>query len=67
MIVPGNVVTTVRLFVAAAGILCMARRAFFILPLSLFFAYLLESVVAFAQRIRGGVMEIGLGRLDRCT
>jgi predicted PurR-regulated permease PerM len=46
----GNVVTTVTLFAVAAGILYIARGAFFILLLSLFFAYLLEPAVALVQR-----------------
>jgi predicted PurR-regulated permease PerM len=46
----GNVVTTVALFVVAATILYLARGAFFILLLSLLFAYLLEPAVALAQR-----------------
>ena len=46
----GNVVTTVALFLVAAAILYLARGAFFILLLSLLFAYLLEPAVAFMQR-----------------
>ena len=38
----GNVVTTVVLVLVAATILYLARGAFFILLLSLLFAYLLE-------------------------
>lgn len=45
----GNVVTTVALFLVAAGILYLARGAFFILLLSLLFAYLLEPAVNFVQ------------------
>ena len=45
----GNVVTTVALFMVAAAILYIARSAFFILLLSLLFAYLLEPAVAFVQ------------------
>src|SRR5262249_39092068 len=46
----GNIVTTVAVFAAAATILYLARGAFFILLLSLLFAYLLEPAVTFAQR-----------------
>lgn len=46
----GNVVTTVALFLAAAGIIYLARRAFLILLLSLLFAYLLEPAVTWVQR-----------------
>lgn len=46
----GNVVSTVALFLIAASILYVARGAFFILLLSLLFAYLLEPAVAFVQR-----------------
>ena len=46
----GNVVTTVALFLIAAVILYLARGAFFILLLSLLFAYLLEPAVALVQR-----------------
>jgi predicted PurR-regulated permease PerM len=46
----GNVVTTVALFAIAACILYMARGAFFILLLSLLFAYLLEPAVTLVQR-----------------
>src|SRR5262244_2406730 len=46
----GNVVTTVAIFAAAASILYLARGAFFMLPLSLLFAYLLEPAVTFVQR-----------------
>jgi predicted PurR-regulated permease PerM len=45
----GNVVTTVALFLVAAAILYLARGAFFILLLSLLFAYLLEPAVTFVQ------------------
>jgi predicted PurR-regulated permease PerM len=46
----GNVVTTVALFAVAAVIVYVARGAFFILLLSLLFAYLLEPAVTFIQR-----------------
>jgi predicted PurR-regulated permease PerM len=46
----GNVVTTVALFLAAAAILYRARGAFFILLLSLLFAYLLEPAVRLMQQ-----------------
>jgi predicted PurR-regulated permease PerM len=46
----GNVVTTVVLFAIAATILYLARGAFFILLLSLLFAYLLEPAVTLVQR-----------------
>jgi predicted PurR-regulated permease PerM len=46
----GNVVTTVALFLMVATVLYRARGAFFILLLSLFFAYLLEPAVALAQQ-----------------
>ena len=45
----GNVLTTVALFLVAAAILYLARGAFFILLLSLLFAYLLEPAVNFVQ------------------
>ena len=45
----GNVVTTVALFLLTAAILYAARGAFFILLLSLFFAYLIEPAVALVQ------------------
>jgi predicted PurR-regulated permease PerM len=45
----GNVITTVALFLLTAAILYAARGAFFILLLSLFFAYLLEPAVASVQ------------------
>ena len=45
----GNVVTTVTLFLVAAAILYLARGVFFILLLSLLFAYLLEPAVSFVQ------------------
>jgi predicted PurR-regulated permease PerM len=38
----GNVMTTVALFAITAAILYLGRGAFFILVLSLLFAYLLE-------------------------
>jgi len=46
----GNVVTTVALFLIVATILYLARGAFFILLLSLLFAYLLEPAVSLIQR-----------------
>jgi predicted PurR-regulated permease PerM len=46
----GNVITTGALFLAAAAILYLARSAFFILLLSLLFAYLLEPAVTLVQR-----------------
>jgi predicted PurR-regulated permease PerM len=46
----GNVVTTVVLFLVAATIIYLARGAFFILLLSLLFAYLLEPMVTLAQQ-----------------
>jgi predicted PurR-regulated permease PerM len=46
----GNVVTTVALFVIVASVLYLARGAFFVLLLSLLFAYLLEPAVALVQR-----------------
>ncbi|MGP0018310.1 MAG: AI-2E family transporter [Candidatus Sulfotelmatobacter sp.] len=46
----GNVVTTVAFFLAAASIVYLARGAFFILVLSVLFAYLLEPAVSLAQR-----------------
>jgi predicted PurR-regulated permease PerM len=46
----GNVMTTVAIFVIGASILYLARGAFFILLLSLLFAYLLEPAVTFLQR-----------------
>jgi predicted PurR-regulated permease PerM len=55
----GNVVTTVFLFLIAAAILYLARGAFFILLLSLLFAYLLEPAVTLAQR------HTRLGRRNR--
>jgi predicted PurR-regulated permease PerM len=45
----GNVITTVALFLLTASILYAARGAFFILLLSLFFAYLLEPAIASVQ------------------
>jgi len=38
----GNVITTVMIFLIAAAVLYLARGAFFILLLSVLFAYLLE-------------------------
>jgi predicted PurR-regulated permease PerM len=46
----GNVVTTVAVFVIGATILYLARGAFFILLLSIFFAYLLEPAVTLVQQ-----------------
>jgi predicted PurR-regulated permease PerM len=46
----GNVVTTVALFLIATVVLYLARGAFFILLLSLLFAYLLEPAVALIQQ-----------------
>ena len=45
----GNVLITVAIFLIAAAILYVARAAFLILLLSLFFAYLLEPVVVRVQ------------------
>jgi predicted PurR-regulated permease PerM len=51
----GNVVTTIALFMLATAVLYLARSAFFILLLSLLFAYLLEPLVTFVeQRTRLG-------------
>ena len=55
----GNVVTTVTLFLLAAAVLYLAHIAFFILLLSLLFAYLLEPLVVFAQQ------HTRLGRKNR--
>lgn len=55
----GNVVTTVALFSIAAAVLYLARSAFFILLLSLLFAYLLEPLVTFSQQ------HTRLGRRNR--
>jgi predicted PurR-regulated permease PerM len=55
----GNVVTTVALFLIAAAVLYLARSAFFILLLSLLFAYVLEPLVTFTQR------HTRLGRKNR--
>jgi predicted PurR-regulated permease PerM len=46
----GNAVTTVALFLIAADVLYLARSAFFILLLSLLFAYILEPLVTFVQQ-----------------
>jgi predicted PurR-regulated permease PerM len=46
----GNVMTTVAVFVITAAILYLARGAFFVLVLSLLFAYLLEPAVGLVQR-----------------
>jgi len=46
----GNVMTTLAVFLAAAAILYLARGAFFILLLSLLFAYLLEPAVILIER-----------------
>src|SRR6516164_1028399 len=45
----GNVMTTVAVFLMAATILYLARGAFFMLLLSLLFAYLLEPPVTLVQ------------------
>src|SRR5215472_2894619 len=45
----GNVVTTVAIFAVGASILYLARGAFFILLLSLLFAYLLKPAVTLMQ------------------
>ena len=45
----GNVMTTVMAFAVAAAILYLARGAFFVLLLSLLFAYLLEPAVTLMQ------------------
>lgn len=55
----GNAVTTVAVFLLAAAVLYLARGAFFILLLSLLFAYLLEPLVTFAQQ------HTRLGRRNR--
>src|SRR5260370_3136322 len=46
----GNIVTNVALFAVAAVVLYVARGAFFILLLTIFFAYLLEPVVTLVQQ-----------------
>ena len=46
----GNVITTVALFVVAATILYAARGAFFVVLLSLLFAYLLDPAVTWVQQ-----------------
>jgi predicted PurR-regulated permease PerM len=46
----GNIVTTVMVFAVATLILYLARGAFFILLLSLFFAYLLDPAVTLVHR-----------------
>jgi predicted PurR-regulated permease PerM len=46
----GDVVTTVAVFVASIAVLYLARSAFFILLLSLLFAYLLEPAVRWTQQ-----------------
>lgn len=63
----GNIVTTAALFAVGALILYMARGAFFILLLSLFFAYLLEPAVALVQRCSLLGVEIARGRSRRFT
>jgi predicted PurR-regulated permease PerM len=55
----GNVVTTVAIFTVALAILYLARGAFFILLLSLFFAVLLEPAVTLVQQ------HTRLGRANR--
>ena len=49
----GNVITTVALFAIAAVVLYVARGAFFILLLSVLFAYLLEPAVNLVHRRSG--------------
>jgi len=46
----GNIITTVALFVVAGTILYVARGAFFVLLLSLLFAYLLDPAVTWVQQ-----------------
>lgn len=46
----GSVMTTLAIYLVAAAILYLARSAFFILLLSLLFAYLLEPAVALVQQ-----------------
>jgi predicted PurR-regulated permease PerM len=46
----GNVLTTVAVFLIGAAVLYLARSAFFILLLSLLFAYLLEPLVTFVEQ-----------------
>ena len=46
----GNVITTVMIFSIAAAVLYLARSAFFILLLSVLFAYLLEPAVTLVQQ-----------------
>lgn len=46
----GNVMTTVAIFSTTAAVLYVARGAFFILLLSVLFAYLLEPAVSLIQR-----------------
>jgi predicted PurR-regulated permease PerM len=46
----GNVVTTVALFLVAGTVLYVARGAFFILLLSVLFAYLLEPVIGWIRQ-----------------
>jgi predicted PurR-regulated permease PerM len=55
----GKVMTTIVLFVIGAAILYLARDAFFILLLSLLFAYLLEPAVTLMQK------HTRLGRKNR--
>jgi predicted PurR-regulated permease PerM len=55
----GNVITTVALFTIAAVVLYVARGAFFILLLSVLFAYLLEPAVNLVHR------RSGLGQKNR--
>ena len=55
----GNIVTTVALFLIGAVIVYVARGAFFVLLLSLFFAYLLEPAIGLVQR------HFRLGRKSR--
>lgn len=46
----GNVLTTVALLVVAAAIVYLARGAFFILLLSILFAYFLDPAVTWVQQ-----------------
>ncbi len=46
----GNVITTVTIFLIAAAVLYLARGAFFVLLLSVLFAYLLEPAVTLVQQ-----------------
>jgi predicted PurR-regulated permease PerM len=55
----GNIVTTVALFLVAGAVLYVARGAFFILLLSVLFAYLLEPAIGWIQ------LHSRLGRKNR--